>query len=133
MLKSNYRKSLRYSSSECYFKIWLRIILFIFLTIKDMVNNILEYYYPLAFPSIKKKKKTNSQENVLFQIFTVVLPLKDGGGGGGIQIMLVHLVYFHIIMQHLKQKNQSAFVKGDFSRGNPGRIFFFDFSIFRST
>ena len=34
---------------------------------------------------------------------------------------------------HLKQINQSAFVKGDVSRGNPGRIFFFDFSIFRST
>ena len=32
---------------------------------------------------------------------------------------------------HLKQKNQSAFVKGDVSRGNPERIL--SFSIFRST
>ena len=30
-------------------------------------------------------------------------------------------------------KNQSVFVKGDVSRGNPGRIFFIDFSIVRST
>ena len=88
-----------------------------------------------------------------------------------IQIVLVHSVNFHIIMQHsnniwlnfhrkilkieretvnlrgrfkkklfcgvhhnsqqnhLKQKNQSAFVKGDVTRGNSGRIFFF--SIFQ--
>ena len=28
---------------------------------------------------------------------------------------------------HLKQKNQSAFVKGDVPRGNPGSIFFYRF------
>ena len=31
---------------------------------------------------------------------------------------------------HLKQKNQSAFVKGDVSRGNPGMIFFSIFQFF---
>ena len=30
---------------------------FVFRTIKDMVNNILEYYYPFTFPSIKKIPK----------------------------------------------------------------------------
>ena len=42
-------------------------------------------------------------------------------------------VHHNSQQNHLKQKNQSAFVKGDVSRGNPGRIFFFDFSTFRST
>ena len=30
---------------------------------------------------------------------------------------------------HLKQKNQNAFVKGDVSRGNPERMFFFQFFV----
>ena len=42
-------------------------------------------------------------------------------------------VHHNLQQNHLKQKNQKAFVKGDVSRGNPGRIFFFDFSIFCST
>ena len=39
-------------------------------------------------------------------------------------------VYIISQQNHLKQKNQSAFVKGDFSQSNPGRIFFrfFNFS-----
>ena len=37
----------------------------------------------------------------------------------------------HISQQnHLKQKNQNAFVKGDVSRGNSGRIFFSIFQFF---
>ena len=39
-------------------------------------------------------------------------------------------VHHNSQQNHLKQKNQSAFVKGDVSRGNPARNFF---SIFRST
>ena len=30
---------------------------------------------------------------------------------------------------HLEQKNQSAFLKGDFSLGNPARILFFQFFV----
>ena len=42
-------------------------------------------------------------------------------------------VHYNSQQNHLKQKNQSAFAKGDVSQGNPRRIFFSDFSIFRST
>ena len=45
-------------------------------------------------------------------------------------------VHHNSQQNHLKQKNQSASVEGDVSRGNSGRIFylqFFNFSIFRST
>ena len=40
-------------------------------------------------------------------------------------------VYHNSQQNHLKQKNQNAFVKGDVSRGNPGRISFrfFNFRI----
>ena len=36
-------------------------------------------------------------------------------------------VHHNSQQNHLKQKNQNAFVKGDVSRGNPGRIFFLRF------
>ena len=37
-------------------------------------------------------------------------------------------VHHNSQQNHLKPKNQSAFVKGNVSRGNTGRIFFFNFS-----
>ena len=43
-------------------------------------------------------------------------------------------VHHNSQQNHLKQKNQSAFVKGNVSLGNPGITWFFsDFSILRST
>ena len=39
-------------------------------------------------------------------------------------------VHHNSQQNHLKQKNQNAFIKGDVSRGNPGRIFFSIFQFF---
>ena len=39
-------------------------------------------------------------------------------------------VHHNSQQNHLKQKNQNAFVKGDVSRGNPGTIFFPIFQFF---
>ena len=51
----------------------------------------------------------------------------------GLEKKLFCGIHHNSQQNHLKQKNENAFVKGDVSRGNPGRIFFSDFSIFRST
>ena len=42
----------------------------------------------------------------------------------------VYNVHHNSQQNHLKQQNKNAFVKGDVSRGNPGRIFFSIFQFF---
>ena len=62
-----------------------------------MLNNILEYYYPLTFPSIKKRFILNC---------TVVLPLKE-------HILIIILAldfYFRFIKATLAFKNKTAIV-----------------------